>query len=143
MLEQIMDFIHNYFVKEYHRGVFKIEDGQLKDVDFLQTGQYYKIVGSVFNDKVHQYFSDDLHDEVFEGQIWAMAVPPTFIALAEEIEKWVDQYGAIVNSPYSSESFGGYSYQKASGTGAKGNALPGTTWQSVFGSRLNHWRKIA
>lgn len=142
MLEQIMDFIHNYFVKEVHRGKFEIANGTLS-VDFLQTGQYYKIVGSVFNDKVHMYPSEDLTNETFEGEIWAMAVPPTLIALAGEIEDWVNNYGEIVNSPFSSESFGGYSYSKASGATKSGDILPGTTWQAVFGSRLNHWRKIA
>lgn len=142
MLEQIMDFIHNYFVKERYTGTFEIVDGRLS-IDFLQNNQYYKIIGSVFNDGVHQYPSDDLTDETFTGQIWAMAVPPTFIALCAEIDDWMSKYGDAVNSPYASESFGGYSYTKASGTGAKGETLPGATWQSVFGSRLNHWRKIA
>lgn len=142
MLEQIMDFIHNYFVKERYTGTFEIVDGRLS-IDFLQNNQYYKIIGSVFNDGVHQYPSDDLTDETFTGQIWAMAVPPTFIALCAEIDDWMSKYGDAVMSPYSSESFGGYSYTKASGTGARGEALPGATWQSVFGSRLNHWRKLA
>lgn len=142
MLEQIMDFIHNYFVVEKHGGTFTITDGRLS-IDFLQNNQYYKIIGSVFNDGVHQFPSEDLTDERFTGQVWAMAVPPTFIALSAEIENWQNKYGETVMSPYSSESFGGYSYTKASGTGAKGDALPGATWQSVFGSRLNHWRKIA
>ena len=35
MLEQILDFIHNYFVKEVHCGVFKIEDGEFFVVDAL------------------------------------------------------------------------------------------------------------
>lgn len=142
MLEQIMDFIHNYFVKERYTGTFEIVDSRLS-IDFLQNNQYYKIIGSVFNDGVHQYPSEDLTDEVFAGQVWAMAVPPTLIALCAEIEEWQNKYGDAVMSPYSSESFGGYSYTKASGTGARGEALPGATWQSVFGNRLNHWRKLA
>jgi glycosyltransferase involved in cell wall biosynthesis len=52
----------------------------------------------------------------------------------------VDEYADKLNSPYSSESFGGYSYSKASGTDNHGNDV--TSWQSKFASRLNHWRKI-
>lgn len=140
MLEQILDFIHNYFVKEVYRGKFKISSNTL-NVDFLQEGQYYKIVGSVFNDGVHTHFSDSLIDEEFTGEVWAMAVPPAVIALADEITAWIDKYGDAMNSPYQSESFGGYSYSKGSG-GSGGSAIGSADWRSVFGSRLKRWRKI-
>ena len=153
MLEQIMDFIHNYFVLKKYRGQFVIESGNLV-CDFLQDGQYFKIVHSVFNDGVHQWFAsaptdpteerEQLHDENFSGEVWAMAVPPTLIALAAEIEEWLSKYGDAASSPFNSESFGGYSYTKATGADTSGNGSnPGTGWQSVFASRLNHWRKIA
>jgi hypothetical protein len=141
MLEQILDFIHNYFVKEVHRGTFTIESGALV-ADFLQNNQYFKVVGSVFNDGVHQFGTSALVDETFEGEVWAMAVPPPVIALSQEIGEWQEKYGAAANSPYQSESFGGYSYTKASATSTNGLSTP-SDWRSVFGSRLNHWRKIA
>lgn len=146
MLEQILDFVHNYFIKEIYRGTFKISDNTLLDADFLQEGQYFKIVGSVFNDGVHKYSLDDasLVDEEFVGDIWAMAVPPAVIALANEITEWIEKYGDVMNSPYQSESFGGYSYSKGSGGNTtNGNNLNPADWRSVFRSRLNHWRKIA
>lgn len=141
MLEQILDYIHNYFVKEVHSGIFEVLDGTL-DVDFLQEDQYFKVVGSVFNDGVHKYSDDALVDEAFAGTVIAMAVPPSVIALSLEIQEWVNKYGSIANSPYQSESFGGYSYTKGSnsGNGGNGNAAD---WRSVFANRLNHWRKIA
>lgn len=143
MLEQILDYIHNYFEKERRMGLFHIVDGYLVEGGgFLQNNQYFKIKGSVFNDGVHQFSLGDLTDETFVGEVWAMAVPPTLIALLSEIEEWQRKYGETVLSPYTSESFGGYSYTKAQGTGTNGEVLPGATWQSVFGSRLNHWRKI-
>lgn len=142
MLEQLLDYIHNYFVRQKHWGKFSVTDGNL-DCDFLQNGQYYKVVGSVFNDGVHQYPSTGLIDEDFCGEVWAMAVPPAVIALSDEIDEWLSKYGEVQNSPYQSESFGGYSYTKASGAGNNGNAEPGATWQSVFRTRLNHWRKIS
>lgn len=142
MLEQILDFIHNYFVKEVYRGKFKISSNTL-NVDFLQEGQYYKIVGSVFNDGVHTYSSDSLIDEEFTGEVWAMAVPPTIIALVSEINDWIEKYGDVMNSPFQSESFGGYSYSKGSGgSGDNNNSANAADWRKVFGSRLNAYRKI-
>lgn len=140
MLEQILDFIHNYFIKEVYRGTFKIESGAL-NVDFLKENQYFKVIGSVFNDGVHQYPGSDLTDEEFKGEIWAMAVPPAVIKIAEEVKDYVDEYGSKINGPYQSESFGGYSYSKSSGTDDHGNDV--NSWQSKFSSRLNHWRKIS
>lgn len=143
MLEQVLNFIHNFFVKETYRGTFKIVNGELQ-VDFLKPNQYYKIVGSIFNDGVHQYSIGILaEDEEFEGQIWAMAVPPAVIAIADEVDDWVNKYGDAVNSPYQSESFGGYSYSKSSGQGKDGTMKSNYDWRDVFGSRLNHWRKLS
>lgn len=141
LLEQILDYIHNYFERDVVDGSFTISDGSVV-LDFLQDGQYFRICGSVFNDGVYRYPADNLTDETFTGQIWAMAVPPAVIALSEEITEWVNKYGSAANSPYQSESFGGYSYTKASITnGSGGNSL--ADWRSVYASRLNHWRKIA
>lgn len=140
MLEQILDFIHNYFIKEVYRGTFKIENGILV-VDFLLDGQYFRINGSLLNEGIYQYPANDLKDEEFKGEIWSMAVPKSITDLAIEIEAWQNEYGDKLNSPFQSESFGGYSYSKASGTDSKGNSL--TTWQGVFGSRLNAYRKLS
>lgn len=141
MLEQILDFIHNYFIHDKFAGEFSISEGTLT-LD-LQEGQYFKIIGSVFNDGVHQYPAEELTDETFTGEIWAMAVPPSVVALAGEITEWVAKYGEAANSPFSSESFGGYSYSKGSGTNKDGSSGNPSDWRKVFGSRLNHWRKIA
>lgn len=137
MLEQILDFIHNYFVRKVYRGKFNISDGTI-DLDFLQSGQYFKIIGSIFNDGIYQYPPHDLVDETFAGEIWAMAVPPAVIALSNDIEKWQTEYGEKVLSPYQSESFGGYTYTKASS-----NSGDQIDWRTVFRSRLNRWRKIS
>lgn len=143
MLEEILAFIHNYFIKEIHRGMFKISDGQLL-CDFLQENQYFRIRGSVFNDGVYQFPVSDLADETFTGEIWAMAVPPAVIALAGEIETWQTQYEAELLKPYSSETISGvYSYNKAD-TGKSGNKSGSTsiTWRDIFAARLNKWRKL-
>lgn len=113
----------------------------------LQANQYFRIIGSLFNDGVHKYGGDALVDETFTGAIWAMAVPPSVVALADEIQAWQDKYGGadgVLLSPYSSESFGGYSYTKNSGSGGYSGSggSTGPTWQSMFATRLNAWRKI-
>lgn len=142
MLEQVLDYIHNYFVKDKIIGDFVIENGSI-EVAYLIDGQYFRIVGSVLNDGVYQYPVNGLKDESFSGEIWAMAVPPAVVALVGEIGKWVEKYGNMQNSPYSSESFGGYSYTKSNGSIGPNNGVQQASWQGVFNSRLNHWRKIS
>ena len=141
MLEEILSYIHNYFIKEKYKGKFEISDGQFL-CDFLQNGQYFRILGSIFNDGVYQYPVNELVDETFAGEIWAMAVPPSVIALVGEIEEWVSANSAVINSPYQSESFGGYSYSKGAGAGIESSGHK-PSWAGVFGSRLNKWRKIS
>lgn len=142
MLTELCQELRNWFERKKYFGTFTIENGQIHPPDgSLQDGQYFRIVGSVFNDGVHKYDAELLTDEVFEGAIWAMAVPPSVVDLSERISEWVTKYGDSVSSPYSSESFGGYSYQKASS--GQGNAVSSNpTWQSTFASELNRWRKI-
>lgn len=135
MLEKMCAECRNYFVKDIHFGTFKIESGAIEPLDFLQKGQYFRIVGSVLNDGVYQYQTSKLTDEVFDGAIWAMSVPPSFIALASDIKTWRDKDGKP--SAYTSESFGGYSYTKA--TNAKGQVA---TWKEVFAPQLNQYRRV-
>lgn len=140
MLEQILGTLKNYFIREVWVGTFHIESGAL-DVDFLQQGQYFKIHGSILNDGVYQYPADNLADEVFAGEVWAMAVPPAVIALSEEIAEWCEKNKSVLDSPFTSESFGGYSYSKGTAGGSSGISAP-ITWKEAFASRLNPWRKI-
>lgn len=141
MLEEILNHIHNFFVVKdgVHRGKFEISSSTIL-LDFLQEGQYFRIKGSVFNDGVYQYPADELEDEEFVGEIWAMAIPRKFIALCNEIDAWNTKYGDSINSPYQSESWKGYSYTKASAADGSSSSLG---WQDVFKSKLNPWRKIS
>lgn len=147
MLTELCKEINNWFTytTDKHFGNFVIADGALVGDYGLQEGQYFRIVGSIFNDGVHQYPSDDLHDEMFSGAVWAMAIPSEVIALASEIAAWKEKYQSLDSpsmSPYQSESFGGYSYSKSGGGSSSGNVDLAGTWQGVFADRLNHWRKI-
>ena len=138
MLTELLAEIRNYFEvpNGRHFGTFTISGGSIAPLDFLQEGQYFRIIGSVFNDGVYQYPAESLTDEVFEGAVWAMALPPSIIALAAEIKAYNDS-DAGKPSPYTSESFGGYSYTKA--TDANGAPIG---WQKAFASRLSKWRKL-
>ena len=128
--------LRNYFETKKRFGTFTISGGSISPSDFLQDGQYFRIVGSVFNDGVYRYPAHDLVDEVFKGAVWAMAVPPAVIDLATEIEEY-NKSDVGKPSPYISENFGGYGYTKA--TGSNGKVL---TWKSVFADALNRYRKL-
>lgn len=136
MLDLICGNIRNYFVTNIRKGSFSIQKKSIDLSDFLAPGQYFRIVGSVFNDGVHQYPCEALTDESFEGEVWAMAIPPALIALSTEIKSFVESDSAKP-TPYTSESFAGYSYSKATDS----NGAP-ITWEKVFGKQLNRWRKI-
>jgi hypothetical protein len=141
MLEELMRECRNWFVAPngVHLGTFTVKEGSIA-LTFLVYGQYFRIVGSVFNDGVYEYGNVYLQDETFDGSIWALSVPPAFIKLSEEIKSWRDQYENAANSPFQSESFAGYSYTKSSANGNSGGSVTG--WQGVFASRLNKWRKL-
>ena len=138
MLENVLTHLKNWFVvpSGVHEGVFKVENGSLV-LPFLQDGQYYRICGSVFNDGLHKYGVADLQEETFNGTVWALAIPKAVVDIAAKVEEWQSKNGDVVASPFTSESFGGYSYTKAtdSTTGAV------ATWETVFKSQLNPYRK--
>ena len=148
MLTELFQELRNWFDVARYYGRFEIKDNEVisyNDDDILQYGQYFRIIGSIFNDGVYKY-GDELKDEVFEGSVWPMAVPPSVIELAEEIQDWCDKYGgtdSAAMSPYQSESFGGYSYSKASGgSSADGSSGSTANWKTVYADRLSRWRKI-
>ena len=99
MLTELCQELRNWFERKKFFGTFTIEDGQIEVPDgSLQNGQYFRIIGSVFNDGVHKYEpesenAEQLVDEVFEGAIWSMAVPPSVVDLSERISEWVTKYG--------------------------------------------------
>ena len=141
MLEAILRHLNNWFLvpEGVHPGGYSVENGSLV-LPFLQEGQYFRVIGSVFNDGLYQYPAADMTAETFEGSVWALAVPKAVVALAGEIEAWQEKYGGSVLSPFTSESFGGYSYTKASGGSADTSAVTG--WQDAFRAQLNPWRKL-
>ena len=134
MLNEICRSIRNYFpTRKHESGSFAIENGAIS-LPFVSEGGYFLIEGSLLNDGIHKYPATDLVDEEFNGVITLCAVPKSFEALVAEIE---DYKAKNAVSPYASESFGGYSYTRA--TNARGNVA---SWQDTFSTRLNAWRKL-
>lgn len=133
MLEELLGHLNNWFVREIHSGTFSVQDGMLL-ADFLRPGQYYRVFGSIFSDGLHQWPDDTLTDETFNGTVWALAVPPALLALADEIAAW---RAKNPDSDKLSESVPNYSYTRAAGpSGAPAG------WQAAFAARLNQWRKL-
>lgn len=140
MLEEILGYLNNWFVPDggIHIDTYAIEDGSIS-LPFLSDGQYFRIVGSTFNDGVYKHPTVFPKDETFRGAVWAMAVPPSVLTLVADIEAWQEKYGKAAESPYVSESFGGYSYTKSGGYEADGGV---NNWVTAFRTRLAQWRKL-
>lgn len=140
MLSEVCAYLRNYF---YHGeptiGKIEIVNGALKEPYGLKANQYFRIVGSMFNDGVYQYPLTTLQDETFNGAVWGMAVPPELISLISDIEAWQTKYGQSVNSPYAAESISatGYSRSKCSA-----DSVGSIGWQNAFSKMLARWRKL-
>jgi hypothetical protein len=125
---------NNFFVRHCVAREYVVSGGAL-EVPELADGQYFRIVGSTFNDGLHVYPASDLKDEAFTGMVWTMAVPSTFERLAEQVAEWTEKHGEA-DGPYSSESFGGYSYARRSSEDGS------TGWRAAFASEIRRWKKL-
>lgn len=142
MLTELCGVCRNWFTsqEDKHAGYFTINEGVISPFDFVLDGQYFRILGSHFNDGVYKNTPEvmkSLVSEEFRGQIWAMCIPPAFLALNDEIEDFNRKVTDGASGPYTSESWGGYSYTLA--TGSSGGVL---TWQEAFAPKLKMWRKL-
>lgn len=133
MLERVLRYLRNWFVADIRTGEFIVESGTIT-LPFLRESQYYRILGSALNDGIHKYGDGiELPNEEFYGEIWALNIPPSLLETVMRIEEWEKKNAEAAHSPYTQESFGGYSYQKR----ADGNG-----WESAFRSELSVWRKL-
>lgn len=146
MLDEICAEIKNYFWRNADDiiiGDFTISDGVISPSFDFDDCEYIRIVKSKKNDGVHKVSEMQLADESFHGAIWRMYLPNSFLSLVEEIAAWQAVNGtadSVAMSPFNSESFGGYSYSKSGGNSAGSSSVP--TWQSVYASRLNRYRRL-
>lgn len=147
MLNAVCANIRNYFTYESdkHFGDFAIVDGLITPSFDIPT-DYIRIVGSHLNDGVHKRENDSfsLVDEgEFHGAVWVMSPPKDFLELVKTMEDWQAKYGNINSeamSPFNSESFGGYSYSKSSGSSdGSGGAADAIR---LFARQLDMYRRI-
>lgn len=138
MLEELLRALRNWFVRDKATGRIRVEGGALVPPEglALADGQYIRVTGSVFNDGLHRWPCTGMADEEFVGTVWALAVPRAVVDLADEIEAWQIEHTEELDSPYASESFGGYSYTRVGGDGSP------ITWRQQFKARLDPWRKL-
>lgn len=119
------------------RGEFTIEDGTIVLPNIIE-GQYFRIVGSAIQDGVYCYPAYGLTDETFHGSVWIMYVPPSVIDVAAEVESAeaaAEALGVGAFSPFSSESFNGYSY-------SRGVNKDGTPLTALDAAWAGAWRKL-
>ena len=151
MLQEVLEYINNYFVPlKAEKKTYTISGGMISPSFDAEDGDRFLICMSRRNDGVYTWHPDGikndddtkaagLRDETFAGTIRVCSVPPALLALSEEISQWVESNSAVLSSPMQSESFNGYSYTLKTGTGAGGSGP--LTWREQFGKRLERWRK--
>lgn len=142
MLETVCRHLNNYFDKERIFDTFTVVTDSISAASSdlskrIAKKQFYRIVGSSFNDGIYIYpTKGTLIPETFEGAVWLLAFPEEFLRLVEEIAQWQEKYGKAAASPFTTEAVTGvYSYTKS-------GSSEGSSWQSAFRERLDVWRKI-
>lgn len=134
MITEVLDYLHNWFIKETKIGTFEINGNIITPCEAIE-GQYIRIEGSIFNDGVYKYSVDSFQkDETFKGTVYLLAIPKDLESICSEIQTFVEEQD---HSTIQSESFGGYSYTKKSGV--NGNSY---SWVDEFRNRLKRWRKL-
>ncbi len=143
-ITRICTLLHNFFTDKDHifYNNYNIHNNIL-NFNFIKYGQYFRITGSVFNDGVYCNIPEDLKrlkDETFKGAIWLMNVPADFIRLCEELEMFNAKIAELSGNfrGYSSESWGGYSYNLP--TSAPSYMQD---WQNKLKQAMNSYRKIS
>lgn len=134
----VMRQVRNYFEREAMDGRFVISSSVLSPAP---KAPYVYICGSAHCDGVWQLSGGTLlsergafaHDETFSGRVWGLHPPDGFLALCEKIADYDEQnpIGAV-----QSESFGDYSYTRASGQ----NGVQG--WSAAFRALLLPYRRM-
>lgn len=135
-LEMVMRECNNFWEKCKYKGLVRIANGRIvPDVG----SPYVFISGSASMDGVHSLFDGfldgvekDFTDE-FDGTLWYLYPPNSFISIVKAAMEYDEKNPA---GSYISESFGHYSYSRASGS----NGV--VTWQAAFADRLRPFRRM-
>ena len=141
-IEAVMAECHNFFEDGYADAEFTVTaNGTLTPAVGVLDNQYVCIRGSTFHDGVWQMVSgkltrsedDDFPAESFTGRLWYLHPPGAFLDIVESITAF-DQKTPVTG--LQSESFGGYTYTRASGSQG---AL---RWQEAYSSMLMPYRRM-
>lgn len=136
-LTEVMRACNNWFEIASYYCSFEIAEGHIVfPFEIASNYNYYEIQGSALNDGVHS-INEALASEEFIGTVRLMRIPKEFLFLVNEIETYQEKYNESCTNPFQSESFGGYSYTKA--TNANGGTF---TWKDAFKDQLRMWRKL-
>lgn len=141
VLTQICAELHNWFCAEQRYAEYTISDGKFTALPDMVEGQYFRVVGSALNDGVYRHPAYGLQDETFDGSVWVMRIPPIVQDIAVELEQAVSDGAAGGSSPYTSESFNGYSYTRS----ANADGTPMTAYDAAWAAakrKLRPWRKM-
>jgi len=145
VLEQVLGYIHNWFVRDsIDVNNCEVVDGHLPASIPIPNGVWYRIKGSYLNDGMHLKGdqNEGLVDETFDGTITTHVIPRALLVVVQEVSDWVTKYGGSADSPYQSESFGGYTYSKGSRYNSSSQSGD-SGWQAAFAGRFRQWRKLA
>ena len=128
----VMRHVNNYFEREaMHADFVAGDDGHVTP---RPDAPYIAVYGSKHHDGVYKTGTMPIGEhEAFTGIVWGLYPPKDFIELCEEIAVY------CAKNPVSgmlSESFGAYTYTRASG---KNGPL---TWQEAFADRLRPYRRM-
>ena len=165
-IDTVCGELHNYFEDKRVIGDYTIENGRIT-LPFLVNGQFFRIVGSKFNDGVYIYADnyiilDVTWEELFEDNPdWQAISARAYADIARRELADETFHGAIwpMNMPraflrtckdveeYMLSDAGkpsGFTSENISGfySYTKGNVTD-TAWQNVFKSTLNRYRKAA
>lgn len=151
MLTDVCGYLKNWFENDQIFDDFTISDNVITKSDgsivSFSGCNYFRIVGDKpsLNDGIYSVNKFSLQDDKFSGGIWMMAVPADLLSIDAEITAWREKYEGIDSpamSPFNSESFGGYSYSKSTGSRSEDGTLSSSDWQSVFAGKLSRYRKL-
>lgn len=146
MLTKICAYLKNYFETERRIGEIKITDGAITcdgEPVALNDGQHFALFRDNFALGVYKA-GEDIADKTFQGAVWPMDPPAAILEAAKWAEDWEAENGgatATANGPFQSESFGGYSYTKATG-GSTGSIGSSVFDQAQLKAMLAPYKKI-
>ena len=165
-IEQICAETHNYFESNKIINDYAIENGVIS-LPFLSTGQFFRIVGSKFNDGVYIYadnyivrdaswddvmndnkdwhnivdetWGDLKHNELIDETFHGAIWPMNIPRAMIELAKEIDAY---IKSDASNVT--PYVSESISGhySYTKAN-VHDNAWQNIFGPKLRRYRKVA